>query len=86
MSFSDVLLVFYDYIAAVYMANRIVNELKNKISRSTKRSLMGTHELQMKKHKPRYSDSRKVQWKRKLVRADHSGQRLAICHKVLMME
>lgn len=61
MSFSDVLLVFYDYIAAVYMANRIVNELKNKISRSTKRSLMGIHELQMKKHKPRSSDSHKVQ-------------------------
>ena len=61
MSFSYVLLVFYDYIAAVYMANCMFNKLKNKVNRSTNRSLIRIHELQMKKHKPRSLESPEVQ-------------------------
>lgn len=54
-------IVFYDYVAAVYMANCIFNELKNKVNISTNRSLMGIRELQMKKRKPRCLESPEVQ-------------------------
>lgn len=68
---------FCDYVAAVYMANCIFNKPKNKVDRSTNRSLMKIYELQMKKHELRSLESPEVQCKSKFVRANHLGQRLA---------